>query len=403
MKNSSKRDCSPEAVEANKKIYNEHFDLQFVREFNRSVLFLLQQAYFRPQAIGFEEMPKRNNPAHPVILATNHSGMAFPWDGMIFGCFMFEKFNYEEEQLFRPLASPLLSQTPAMHPFFMRYAWKRAGGIDATFLNFETMMHLPKGNLLIYPEGVPGIGKGFNRRYKLQRMASSFVRMSLKYRTDIVSFATINAEYVAPLMYSVKWIDRLFQKIGVPFMPLGPLTIFIPLQPWTFYLSLPVKMTYVMGQRIKPYEWTDKPFEELSEEEILGIRDRVKEIMQADLSKAKEDYGKSPYQLGNFFKTLWKYKSYFPYNLPLGWGFLFHEFERQWVHEEAYKTGRVDIYLGWGAIVRFIWRNPITLAYFVPIIGWFILVAYGRRKWRDPKYRIAMQELQRADIHLHSK
>jgi len=28
------------------------------------------------------------------------------------------------------------------------------------------------------------------------------------------------------------------------------------------------------------------------------------------------------------------------------------------------------------------WRNPITLAYFIPILGWLILILYGNRKWK---------------------
>ncbi|MGH1338963.1 MAG: hypothetical protein ACRBFS_22800, partial [Aureispira sp.] len=69
---------------------------------------------------------------------------------------------------------------------------------------------------------------------------------------------------------------------------------------------------------------------------------------------------------------------------PLFWPFVFHEFERQWIVERKYITQeRIDIPMGWGAIFRLIWRNPITLAYFIPIIGWFILVAYGKRRWKQ--------------------
>ena len=376
-----------QAIEENKFVLDEHFDLPMVKALNDSFFFLLQDAYFRPLAVGFEEMPERNEHGAPVILAGNHSGMAFPWDAMVFGCTMFKQFNYEPDKLFRPLTAPALSKASFMHPFFMKHAWKRSGGLDATFLNFETMMSHGRGSVLIYPEGVPGIGKGFNRRYQYQRMSTSFVRMSLKYKADIVPYSTINAEYVAPFLYSVKPIDRFFQKLGVPFMPIGPLTIFLLLQPWTFYLSFPVKMTFVRGERLRPFDWVTKPYEDLTEEEIIGVRDEIHRRMQLDLDKAREAYGKSPYRFGEFLKVCWKYKRYFPYNLPIMWCFLFHDFERQWVYEGAReRDGKVNLYLGWGAIFRFIWRNPITLAYFVPIFGWFILVWYGKRKWRNTRW-----------------
>ncbi len=373
-----------EAIEANKHIYDEHYDLNFVRSLNEAFFTMVADSYFRPEFIGFDEPLQRNNPERPLILASNHSGMAFPWDAMIFGCGMFKKFNYELPRLFRVLTAPMLSQAPAMHPYTMLHAWKTAGGIDAKYLNFETMMQLPEsqGNLLIYPEGVPGIGKGFNRKYKLQRFATSFVRMAIKYRTDIMSYSTVNAEYVAPFMYSSNWVNRLFNKIGVPFMPLGPLTLLL-LFPFAFYLAFPCKMRFVMGRRISPYEWYDKPYEELTDADIKDACERVRGMMQEDLDKAVAEYGKAPYSIGEFFRSMWRNIRYFPYNTPFGWAFLFHDFERQWFVEGGKEGKReISVYTGWGAIFRFLWRAPITLAYFIPLFGWFVLVVYGKIKWK---------------------
>ena len=376
-----RRVYTPQEVEENKVIYN-YFDPNYVRQLNRIIFNKLNESYFRPVYIGFDEVIERNDPDRPVILASNHSGMAFPWDAMVFGCGMMKRFEYDHPKVFRTLVAPRLSGIPAMHPYFMKGSWYQSGGIDANFLNFETMMHYPKGNLLIYPEGVPGIGKGFNRKYQLQRLATSFIRMSLKYKTDIQPYSTINAEYVAPYMYSIDWVNRQFQKIGVPFMALGVLTIFL-LFPWAFYLAFPVKMHFVRGRRLSPWKWIDKPFEDLTEEEIGAVRDKVREHMQEDLDKAVAEYGKYPFHFREWIGALWKHRRYFPYNIPLFYPFIFHEFERQWIVEEKYKTQEdIDIPLGWGAIFRLIWRNPITLAYFVPIIGWFILASYGKRRWR---------------------
>jgi hypothetical protein len=378
-----------DAIEANKYIYDEHFDLNFVRHLNNAFFKMMSESYFRPETIGFDELVVRNNPQHPVILASNHSGMAFPWDAMVFGCTMYEKFDYQLPHLFRVLVAPMLSQTPAMHPYTMQDAWKTAGGIDAKYLNFETMMQLPveQGNLLIYPEGVPGIGKGFNRRYKLQRFATSFVRMSIKYRSDIISYSTVNAEYVAPLMYSWDWLNRQVNKIGIPFMPIGPLTLML-IFPFAFYLAFPCKMRFVMGRRISPYDWSDKPYEEMTEGEIRDACERVRTMMQEDLDKAVAEHGKKPYHFGDFLRSMWRNIGHFPYNTPLGWAFLFHDFERQWFREGG-KEGKITpkVYTGFGAIFRFIWRAPITLAYFLPIIGWFILVIYGKYKWKQKERR----------------
>ena len=71
------------AIEENKKIYDEHFDLVFMKSLCEEVIEMLK-IYFRPVFVGFDEMPERNNPDRPIIYACNHSGMAFPWDAIVF-------------------------------------------------------------------------------------------------------------------------------------------------------------------------------------------------------------------------------------------------------------------------------------------------------------------------------
>ncbi|MFK7799186.1 MAG: glycerol acyltransferase [Aureispira sp.] len=381
-KKSKRRAYTQEDIDANKHIY-DLFDVNYVKQMNNTIFDFLDDSYFRTVFVGFEEMPERNDPDHPVIMASNHSGMAFPWDGMVFSARLMKKFDYDPDKIFRPIVSPQLSGIPPMHPFFMRAAWHTPGGIDATFLNFETMMEYPNGHLLIYPEGVPGIGKGFNRKYQLQRFATSFIKMSLKHQTDILPYSTVNGEYIVPYMYSLDWVNTQFQKVGVPYMALGIFTLFLVF-PWAFYLAFPAKMHFVMGKRLSPYKWVDKPYEELTSEEINAVRDRVRDMMQKDLDKAVAEYGHTPYNFKELMQRMWAHRSKFPYNLPMFWPFVFHEFERQWAFERKYKTGEpVDIPMGWGAIFILIWRNPITLAYFIPIIGWFILAAYGKKRWKQ--------------------
>ena len=81
-------------------------------------------------------------------------------------------------------------------------------------------MQYNDSNILIYPEGVPGIGKGFNNKYQLQRFSTSFIRMAIKYKTDIIPISTINAEYINPWSYNIGWITKLVNKIGMPFFKL---------------------------------------------------------------------------------------------------------------------------------------------------------------------------------------
>lgn len=366
------------AIEENKVIYTEYLDKEFVITLIENVLQVVDESYFRSVFIGFKNLPERNNPKHPLIYASNHSGMAFPWDAIIFSGGLLKKHGYDWKQSVRPLTAPMLSATTLMNPFLMKNVWKRSGGIDATSLNFETMMHYQGAELLIYPEGVPGIGKGFNHKYELQRFSTSALRMSLKYKTDIIPFATINGEYINPHVYSIKVVNRLSSKVGIPFIPIGLLTPFILLQPWIFYMAFPAKLFYVMGDRISPYKMITKPYSEITREDLVELSNRIHDEMQVQTNIAVEKWGKNPYQMKEFWKRFRKNLNKFPFNMPFGWPLIFTEYERQFNRYQ--KTGKeVKLNLGRGSFFRFIFKNPIVICYFLPIIGWIPLLIKGYR------------------------
>ena len=360
----------------NKGIIHEYFDLAFTKSVIRNVINYLSKYYFRAIYIGFEKMPKRNNPDVPLIFASNHSGMAFPWDGIILAAGLYEKFDYGPESM-RPLASPMLSESVLMNPYLHENLWKIVGSVDASFLNFETMMLQNEHNLLIYPEGVPGIGKGFNKRYQFQRFSSSFITMSIKYKTDIVPILTVNAEYINPYAYRAKWLNDLVNKIGVPFFPVALISLLIPFQPWIFYMAFPAKLIYVLGKPIRVYEMANKPINELSLEELVSIKDEVQQNMQHQLDGAVKKYGKKPFDLKTFFATTFQNLDKLPYSMPFGWPLLFEQFNKAWK-----KNNNVDPKLnkGWFSSLRILIQSPNLLFFYLPILGWIPILIRGLRK-----------------------
>lgn len=366
-----------EVVEANKIIYDEYLDLPFAIKFNEEVVDFLAENYFRAEFVGFDEIPERNVPAHPIIFASNHSGMAFPWDGIIFISGLFKKWKYQAQSP-RAMTAPMLSQSTLMNPFLIPNLWKKAGSIDASMLNFETMMQYKDYNLLIYPEGVPGIGKGFQRRYQIQRMATSFVRMALKYKTDVIPFYTVNGEYINPYHFTIPATDKLINKIGIPFLPLGPLTIMLLLQPWLFYYAMPAKLYFVRGKRIEPYKMVEeKPYRSYTQEEIEHVRDKICEMMQQELYEAQEKYGEAPYQFKSFFKRISKNFGKLPFLLPTGWPLLFGEFNRKY---KKYGPNGFKLKLNWYTLIIYLIKNPFVLFYFIPILGWIPILIKGYKK-----------------------
>ncbi|MGI4872728.1 MAG: hypothetical protein ACRYFX_16330 [Janthinobacterium lividum] len=369
-------DILPPLIQDNQRIYYEHFDEDFTRAVDQNILQLLDRVWFRSRLVGFEPYPQPNNPRRPLVFASNHSGMAFPWDAIVALAHLF-RYLPNQRDLPRPLSAPLLSKTALMNPYLVRDFWKKCGCVDATTLNFETMMYYQDHNLMLYPEGVPGIGKGFNRKYQLQRLATSMLRLSLQHGTDIMPFYTINAEYLNPYAYSFEPINRLTKKIGIPFLPLTLLLLLVLLQPWAFYLALPAQLTFVMGTRIRPTDLTDKKHDELSRDEYLALSEQIRLRIQGELDAAVAAHGQHPYRWGELWQRIKENRRYFPFFLPFAWPAAFTEFERRYV-----KNGERDFDLHLdrpGTFWKMLWRNPLVLAYFIPLVGWIPLAIKGYR------------------------
>ena len=366
----------PPLIRANQHIYDDYFDEEFTRAVDANILQLLDRVWFRSQLVGFEPYPQRNNPARPLLFVSNHSGMAFPWDAIVALAHLFRSLP-DLSDLPRPLSAPLLSKTVLMNPYLVENFWKKCGCVDATTLNFETMLYYQRHNLMLYPEGVPGIGKGFNRKYELQRLATSMLRLSLQHGTDIMPFYTINAEYLNPYAYSFEPINRLTRKIGIPFLPLTLLLLLVLAQPWAFYLALPARLTFVMGTRIRPTDLTDKQHDELTRDEYLALSEQVRQRMQAELDAAVAAHGQQPYRWAELWQRIKANWRYFPFFLPFAWPAAFAEFERRYV-----RNGERDFDMQLdrpGAFWKLLWRNPLVLAYFVPLLGWIPLAIRGYR------------------------
>ncbi len=361
-----------ESIEENMKILTEHLDPEFFSNLTSDFFRNIYDIWFRPKFVGFKNMPTRNNPQRPLIFAGNHSGMAFPWDALTLSMGVNKPQGFCDGGL-RFLVSPMLSYSSFMSPFQIDNLWRRGGGIDATFENFETLMYQDKFDVIIYPEGVPGIGKGYNKRYQLQEFKTSFIRMSVKYRTEIYLISTVNGEYIDPFAYSSKWVNRMMNYVGIPFMALGPITLLLLLQPWAFYIAFPAQLTYVMGKPIRPFDWINKPYEDISQEEFKEMAKKIRDLAQVELDDAVKKHGKKPYDFVGFFKAIFKNIRKFPSIFPTSWPILFTEFERR------YKNGERNIKMKTGGlnILYYLFRNPITIAFFIPILGWIPLIIRG--------------------------
>ncbi|MCB1172013.1 MAG: 1-acyl-sn-glycerol-3-phosphate acyltransferase [Leptospiraceae bacterium] len=357
---------------------DRYFDHEYARSLSKNVLEFLGRNYFRPRLIGFDEPDFPATSGTPLIYAGNHSGMSFPWDAIMFSASLYAKRGYEMQDACRALVAPALSLTSIMNPYFIDNFWKKTGGVDASLGNFEELLQRPGAAVLIYPEGIAGIGKGFEKRYQLQRFSNSFIRMALKFKTDIVPVLTVNGEFINPMGYKSDFLNSLAQKVGIPFVPVGPITALVTLFPWSFYFGLPARLTYLQGRRISLREIAGTDYDQMGQRELNQIRIKVQESIQTDLDQAVADYGKDPFAVEELLQIWIENRDQFLYIFPSGWPLLFKEHERLFLRDTTASMSHDNL-----SYLKALWSHPGILAYHTPFYGWPMLLSrhgLGMRK-----------------------
>ncbi len=304
----------------------EPLDLDYLRDFAARVYCPILDHYFRPRLVGAEKLPAEG----PVILAANHSGNAFPHDAVVLDATLWRHDGMDPDRKLRTAFEKELTLVWWMRPFGMDNWWRRCGGVDMSFDNFDRQ--LAHGDRVLYfPEGVPGIGKGFNRRYRLQRFSTSFVLIAARRNVPVYPVYVINGEWVHPFGYCCRPLDRLMQRVfHVPFLPL-PVGLLAVLFPWMWYLSFPAQMTFVVGDALdvagmaREEGITDLAVRD--RERLNRVAQRVRLRMQGELDAHVARYGRRPWDLSSLARELWKARRHLAAILPVGWpaGFIRHE------------------------------------------------------------------------------
>ncbi|KAK4044926.1 hypothetical protein OUZ56_032332 [Daphnia magna] len=158
---------------------------------------VLHRHYFRTEVFGAENVPKGR-----VLLIANHSGQ-IPIDGALIGASMF--MDVEPPRFCRAMVEKF-TQTLLV------------GQVVGVPENARTLLRREEA-LLVFPEGVKGISKPFDRRYRLADFGLGFMRLAMETDTPIVPVAVVGGEeqYI-----SVKNMDGLAKFLRVPSLPLLP-------------------------------------------------------------------------------------------------------------------------------------------------------------------------------------
>ena len=348
---------------------NSEFYPGFAKYLSEKVFPDVIHSYFRAEIRGIENVPLRKEGEPPRIFYSNHSGMSFPWDAIVFNSIYWEKTGYHPKRQIRAMVAPILSASKVMNPYLLEKIWKRMGGVDATLENFEGHMRHADGDILIYPEGVPGIGKGFDRKYEIQQFSTSFLRMAIQYKAQIIPYYTINAEYCHPYSYRNDDLNTMVQKLGIPMIPLSPITALVPIAPFLFYLSFPVKMQFIIGKPITVHErFGGRDINSIKRQEIIQLRDELQSDYQNEINRLVGIYGNDPFEVSSLIEELQKKPELAATFSPAAWPFLMTHAYRVFFENQK-EIKKFDL----PGFLEMMMMNADVLPFVTPLLGWPLL------------------------------
>jgi len=187
------------------------FDINYALAAMAPFVWLYKQ-YFRVQTFNIDRVP-----AGRVLLVSNHSGQ-LPLDGaMIVVALLTEA---PRPRAVRSMVEKWVQTLPYVSTFMAR-----AGQIIGTPENCRRLLEAEEA-ILVFPEGVRGLGKTWGQRYRLQDFGLGFMRLALETKTPIAPVAVIGAEEQAPSLANLKPLAKI---LGFPYVPLTPTVIPLPL------------------------------------------------------------------------------------------------------------------------------------------------------------------------------
>ncbi len=207
----------------------------------------LYRHYFRVVNSGFENIPTGR-----CLFVSNHSGQ-IPIDAMLITTALL--LELEPPRLLRGMVEKWAPSLPFISTFF-----SRCGQVTGDIHNAKSLLERGE-SLMVFPEGVTGLGKPIFNRYELQSFGTGFVRLAMETKTPIVPVGVIGCEEALP---SISKLMPLAKKMGIPYLPVIA----------TGLIPLPTKVTIRYGKPILFEGNPDEPDSEVKKKVEL-VKDSI--------------------------------------------------------------------------------------------------------------------------------
>ncbi len=222
--------------------------------FAYSVIAPAYRHYFRMRVFGVEHVPKQGR----GLVIGNHSG-GIPFDAaMVMGSLLFEM---EPPRHVHGMVEKFAQYWPVVSPMFSRVG--QLAGLPEHAVRLLEDERL----LMVFPEGVRGIGKLYKDRYKTTRFGTGFMRIALQTGSPIIPFAFIGAEEAFPTVLHLNMLARLF---GAPYFPVPAHIVPLP---------LPVRCAIHYGEPLL-FEGNGTERDEVIESYVGQVRQSVQDLIE---------------------------------------------------------------------------------------------------------------------------
>lgn len=200
----------------------------------------MYQNYWRVEVTGLDRVPANG----AGLLVSNHSGV-LPFDGAMIGMAVYN--GTAQQRLPRALVASWFPSLP-----FVSILLQKTGQVQAHPLTAQRLLARDE-LVIVFPEGIKGVGKPYRDRYQLQRFGrGGFIKVALQTGAPIIPVAVVGAEEIYPM---IGRLDPLARLLGMPFFPLTPTW------PWLGPLGLaplPTKWSIDFGEPITLHDYDSR-------------------------------------------------------------------------------------------------------------------------------------------------
>ena len=219
----------------------------------------LYNDYFRVQTYGIENVPADGR----VLLIPNHSGQ-LPLDGVLIGFAMAKR--EKSPRATRAMIERFFPTVP-----YLGNLLNSIGAVIGDPANCARMLDNDEA-VIVFPEGIRGSGKMYEKRYQLQRFGNGFMHLAMQHNTPIIPVGVVGCEETMPAIYNIK---PLAKALGVPYIPI------------TTPVPLPAKVSLHFG---KPMYFDKAETEEEVTAHTEKVKDAIRVLINEGLAKRESIY-----------------------------------------------------------------------------------------------------------------